>query len=223
MNTFISKINNLQILWVACCMLIVSCLDVQKEMTTEFSELSSEKSGVLFTNTITENDTLTYFKFPYIFMGGGVSIGDINNDGLSDLFLIGNMVPNKLYLNKGNFEFEDITENAGISGDQRWYTGATMCDINNDGFLDIYLSVSGIDSNTENQLFVNNGDLSFTESASDFGINDKSNSIQSTFFDYDNDGDIDLFVANYPSVPISQGNMFYEEKMKENDSKVMLD
>jgi hypothetical protein len=198
-------------------MLIVSCLDVQKEMTTEFSELASEKSGVLFTNTITENDTLTYFKFPYIFMGGGVSIGDINNDGLSDLFLTGNMVPNKLYLNKGNFEFEDITENAGISGDQRWYTGATMCDINNDGFLDIYLSVSGLNSKTENQLFVNNGDLSFTESASDFGINDKSNSIQSTFFDYDNDGDIDLFVANYPSVPISQGNMFYDEKMKENN------
>lgn len=217
MNTFISKINNLQYLWICCCILMVSCLDVQKEMTTEFSELSSEKSGVLFSNTITENDSLSYFKFPYIFMGGGVSIGDINNDGLSDLFLIGNMVPNKLYLNKGNFEFEDITENAGISGDQRWYTGATMCDINNDGFLDIYLSVSGIDSNTENQLFVNNGDLSFTESGSDFGINDKSNSIQSTFFDYDNDGDIDLFVANYPSVPISQGNMFYETKMKENE------
>lgn len=217
MNTFISKINNLQILWVACCIAMVSCNDVHREMTTKFSELSAEKSGVLFTNTITENDTLSYFKFPYIFMGGGVSIGDINNDGLSDLFLTGNMVPNKLYLNKGNFEFEDITENAGISGDQRWYTGATMTDINNDGFLDIYLSVSGLNSNTENQLFVNNGDLSFTESASEYGINDKSNSIQSTFFDYDNDGDIDLFVANYPSVPISQGNLFYDAKMKEND------
>ena len=183
---------------------------------TTFSAISSSASGIAFTNEITENDSLTYFKFPYIYMGGGVAIGDINNDGLSDVFLSGNMVDNKLYLNKGNMQFEDISKAANIAGDQRWYTGVAMTDINNDGLLDIYLSVSGKYNDTRNQLFINNGDLSFTEKAKDFGIDDASHSIQSTFFDYDNDGDIDLFVANYPLVPLSQGNLFYAEKMKEN-------
>ena len=183
---------------------------------TFFKEISGIESGIAFTNTITENDSLTYFKFPYIYMGGGVAIGDINNDGLSDVFLTGNMVANKLYLNKGNMEFEDITSSANIEGDQRWYTGVTMTDINNDGFLDIYLSVSGKYEDTRNQLFINNGDQTFTERAAEFGIDDASNSIQSTFFDYDNDGDIDLFVANYPLVGLSQGNRYYHEKMKEN-------
>ena len=131
-------------------------------------------------------------------MGGGVSAGDINNDGLIDLFFTGNMVDNKLYLNKGNMQFEDITKSAGIAGDSRWYTGTTMCDINNDGFLDVYCSVGGKFGPKENQLFVNNGDNTFTEQAKKYGIDDPSNSVQATFFDYDLDGDIDLYVANYP-------------------------
>lgn len=200
--------------------MICSCnLSNNKDASNQtfFKEISGIESGIAFTNTITENDSLTYFKFPYIYMGGGVAIGDINNDGLSDVFLTGNMVANKLYLNKGNMQFEDITSSANIEGDQRWYTGVTMTDINNDGFLDIYLSVSGKYEDTRNQLFINNGDQTFSEKAADFGIDDASNSIQSTFFDYDNDGDIDLFVANYPLVELSQGNQFYAEKMQEND------
>ena len=209
-----------------CCvsaLLILSCSCSDKEekrsnsSVTKFKEISDSESGIAFNNKIIENDSLNYFKFPYMYNGGGVAIGDINNDGLSDIFFTGNLMPNKLYLNKGNFQFEDISETAGVSGDERWYTGVTMTDINNDGFMDIYLSVSGIGKNTENQLLLNNGDQTFVESAAEFGINDMSNSIQSTFFDYDNDGDIDLFVANYPSVAISQGNMFYEGKMKENN------
>lgn len=200
-------------------MLIASCASENEKSSTTFSEISEKNSNILFSNTISDNDTLTYSKFPYIYNGGGVAIGDINNDGLSDVFFTGNMVPNKLYLNKGGLQFDDISNKAGVSGDNRWYTGVTMTDINNDGFLDIYLSVSGMGSHTENQLLINNGDATFTESAAEYGINDSSNSIQSTFFDYDHDGDIDLFVANYPSVPISQGNMFYDLKIKENNPK----
>jgi len=203
------------------CFLLISTISCKeknsKSSVTKFKEISDSQSGIAFNNKINETDSLNYFKFPYMYNGGGVAIGDINHDGLSDIFLTGNMVPNKLYLNKGNFQFEDITEKAGVLGDDRWYTGVTMTDINNDGFLDIYLSVSGLGKKTENQLLINNGNQTFVESAEAYGINDNSNSIQSTFFDYDNDGNIDLFVANYPSIPISQGNMYYESKMQENN------
>ncbi|MEM6541604.1 MAG: VCBS repeat-containing protein, partial [Bacteroidota bacterium] len=95
-----------------------------------FQKLAPKHSGITFSNDLSENDSLNYFTYAYIYMGGGVSAGDINNDGLTDLFFTGNMVPNKLYLNKGNLQFEDISEAAGISGDARWYTGTTMADVN---------------------------------------------------------------------------------------------
>jgi hypothetical protein len=187
-----------------------------KDATISFSKLDASKSAINFSNNIIENDTLNYFKFPYLFLGAGVSVGDINNDGLSDLYFTGNLVENKLYLNKGNLEFEDITKTAGISGDNRWYSGTTMVDINNDGYLDIYLSVSGKFNTTKNQLFVNNGDNTFTEKAEEFGIADTGTSIQSTFFDYNNDGLLDLFVANYPNVLVSMGNDYYKAQMEKN-------
>ncbi len=181
-----------------------------------FTELKAEKSGVAFSNDIIENDTLNYFDFPYLYLGGGVSAGDINNDGLTDLYFTGNLVPNKLYLNKGNLKFEDISESAGVAGDSSWYTGVTMADVNNDGYLDIYLNVSQKYGSGANQLLINNQDNTFSEQAEAYGIADKSTSIQSTFFDYDNDGYLDLFVANYPLVLIGQGNIYYYKLMSEN-------
>ena len=109
-------------------------------------------------------------------MGGGVSVGDINNDDLDDIFFTGNMAKNRLYLNKGSLKFEDITESSGSAGDDRWYTGSTMIDINNDGLLDIYVSVAGLDGIKNNELYINNGDNTFTESAKDYGIDDIGNS-----------------------------------------------
>ncbi len=182
-----------------------------------FKNVSTDHSKLFFSNDIQENDTLNYLNFPYIYMGGGVAVGDFNNDGLSDIFVTGNMVKNKLYLNKGDFVFKDISVQAGVEGDNRWYTGIALVDINHDGFLDIYLSVSGKNTNTRNQLYINNGDLTFTEKAAEYGIDDASTSIQSTFFDYDRDGDLDLFVANYPLVPLTQGNLFYATLMKNNN------
>ncbi len=177
-----------------------------------FNPLNEKKTGISFTNTLTENDSLNYFTYGYIYMGGGVSAGDINNDGLIDLFFTGNQVQNKLYLNKGNLKFEDITEKAAISGDSRWYTGVTMADVNADGLLDIYCSVGGKFGPKENQLFINNGDLTFSEKAEEFGLDDGNNSVQSTFFDYDLDGDLDVYVANYPPTPFNAPNQYYAIK-----------
>ena len=202
------------------CIVIFSynCSDTTKNSSTKrtkiFSQLKPEKTNISFSNNLTENDSLNYFTYGYIFMGGGVSAGDINNDGLTDLFFTGNMVSNKLYLNKGNLEFEDITESANITGDSRWYTGVTMVDINQDGFLDIYCSVGGKFGPKENQLFINNGDATFSEQAKDYGIAEVGNSVQSTFFDYDLDGDLDLYIANYPPTPFTAPNHYYSFKKR---------
>ncbi|MEX0316170.1 MAG: VCBS repeat-containing protein [Allomuricauda sp.] len=196
-------------------LLFWSCARQSKDQESLlFSKIDFGESGIDFVNNLVENDSLNYFTYAYIYMGGGVSAGDINNDGLVDLYFTGNMVPNKLYLNKGNLKFEDISESAGVSGDSRWYTGTTMSDVNNDGFLDIYCSVGGKFGPKENQLFINNGDNTFTEKAKEFGIDDPSNSVQSTFFDYDLDGDLDLYVANYPPTPFNAPNFHYAFKQK---------
>ncbi|WP_286760453.1 FG-GAP-like repeat-containing protein [Salegentibacter sp. UBA1130] len=204
--------------------LIISCKnsapeekELAKKESTEntkiFSNVSAAKSGINFSNNLTENDSLNYFTYSYIYMGGGVSTGDINNDGLPDLYFTGNQVPNKLYLNKGNMEFEDITESAGVAGDERWYTGVTMADVNADGFLDIYLSVGGKFQPKNNQLFINNGDGTFSEKAKEYGLDDPGNSVQATFFDYDKDGDLDVYIANYPPTRFDAPNFVYEYQM----------
>ncbi len=178
-----------------------------------FSSIPPEESGITFNNVLTETDTLNYFTYPYLYLGGGVATGDINNDGLSDIFFAGNMVENQLYLNKGNWQFEDITEKAGIGGSKKWYTGATLCDINEDGWLDIYICVSGKEGDMRNELYLNNQNLTFTEAAEKYGIADPGPSIQSTFFDFDLDGDLDLFVGNYPAMSFSTPNKVYKYKM----------
>lgn len=178
-----------------------------------FKKLSSDSTGIAFKNVLTETDTLNYFTYPYLYMGGGISAGDINNDGLTDLFFTGNMVENKLYLNKGNLKFEDITDTANLAGDGRWYTGTTMADVNNDGYLDIYCLVSGQSKPKQNQLFINNGDNTFTESAKAYGLDDIGNSVDASFFDYDNDGDLDVYVANYPITPFNYNSFNYKMRM----------
>ncbi|MRX64522.1 VCBS repeat-containing protein [Maribacter luteus] len=179
-----------------------------------FKNLKPSTTGVEFNNTLIENDSLNYFTFPYMYEGGGVAAGDINNDGLIDLYFTGNQVSNKLYLNKGNLKFEDITEKAGVSGDDRWYTGVTMADVNSDGFLDIYCSVGGKFEPRINQLFINNGDGTFVEKGAELGLNDGGDTVQGTFFDYDKDGDLDLYVANYPPTPFTTPPFIYVHLMK---------
>jgi len=166
-----------------------------------FTLLPSSETGVTFGNYLQEdiysiNNVLSY---EYYYMGAGLAVGDINNDGLADIFFCGNNEANRLYLNKGNFQFEDITEKAGV-GSKRFTTGATMADVNNDGLLDIYVNNSGHYKDAEskaNELYINKGDGHFTESAAEYGINNGDWSVQSAFFDYDKDGDLDLFVSNH--------------------------
>src|SRR5690606_8234170 len=119
----------------------------------------------------------------------------------------------KLYINKGNLQFEDVTEQAGVGGDTRWYTGVAMADVNGDGFLDIYCSVGGKFEPKQNQLFINNGDGTFSEKAKEYGLDDAGNSVQATFFDYDKDGDLDLYVANYPPTIFNAPAHLYTYKM----------
>src|SRR5690606_3268582 len=126
-----------------------------------------------FTNNVTDRENFNVMTYRNYYNGGGVAIGDINGDGLADIYMTANMAKNKLYLNKGNWKFEDITESAGVGGTRAWSTGVTMADVNNDGLLDIYVCNSGDvkGDNKENELFINNGDLTFTERAAEFGLN----------------------------------------------------
>ncbi|MGB1207421.1 MAG: VCBS repeat-containing protein [Chitinophagales bacterium] len=166
-----------------------------------FTLLSSAKTGVSFNNQLTETAELNIFNYDYFNIGSGVAIGDINNDNLPDILFLGNQVDNKLYLNKGNMQFEDITKKAGLSKKGvHWSSGATMADVNGDGLLDIYVCNSGLVpaiENLSNFLYINNGDLTFTESAEKFGLGEPAFSTQSSFFDYDKDGDLDMFLINH--------------------------
>ena len=164
-----------------------------------FKNPNPQKTGLLFTNQITETDELNILDYLYFYNGGGVAVGDINNDGLPDIYFTGNQVPNKLFINKGNLQFEDITQKAGVAGNNSWSTGVTMADVNGDGWLDIYAcAVVGINGfKGYNELFINNQDGTFSEQSSDYGLDFDSYSSHATFFDYDLDGDLDLFLLNH--------------------------
>ena len=165
---------------------------------TLYTALNPNHSGIRFANTITENNADTTLISEFAYMGGGVGIGDFNNDGLKDIYFSGNQVSGKLYLNKGANRFEDITEKAGVST-SIWTTGVSIVDINADGFDDIYLCAFGKDlvTRAKNLLFINQGDLSFKEQAIEYGLADTSYSTQASFFDYDKDGDLDMYLLNY--------------------------
>jgi len=169
---------------------------VEAQETKLFELLSSKKTGINFKNAITETQEQNALTYENLYNGGGVAVGDINNDGLDDIYFVSNMGYNKLYLNLGNFEFQDITKEAGVGEREGWKTGVAMVDINGDDFLDIYVCYSGKQrpENRANQLFINNGDLTFDEKAKEYGLDDPSYSTQAAFFDYDRDGDMDLFL-----------------------------
>ena len=169
-----------------------------------FELLTPEQTRVDFANTVEENDTFNMVNFFYVYNGGGVATGDLNNDSLPDLFFTGNMVHDCLYLNNGELHFTDISQSSGIQS-AGWSTGVTLVDINTDGLLDIYVCRSGNYSaeKRKNQLLINNGvnpetgEPTFTESAEAYGIADTSYSTQSVFFDYDRDGDLDMYLLNH--------------------------
>jgi hypothetical protein len=179
--------------------------EIDTSNKTLFTLLKSEETGVDFINKVENQKNFNIFKYRNFYNGGGVAIGDINNDGLADIYLTGNMEPNKLYLNKGDFKFEDISEQAGVLGSKPWSTGVLMVDINADGLLDIYVSNAGNleGNNHDNDLYINNGDLTFTEQASEYNLAKTGFSTHSSFFDYDKDGDLDAYILNNSNIPVS--------------------
>lgn len=165
-----------------------------------FQLLSPKETGIRFSNDISETENLNVLAYEYFYNGGGVAVGDINNDGLPDILFTANMRPNKLYLNLGGMRFKDITKEAGLEGREGgWKTGVTMADVNGDGLLDIYICYSGKvdEALRRNQLFINQGNLHFQEKAKEYGLDDPGYSTQAVFFDYDNDGDLDMFLLNH--------------------------
>ncbi|WP_439490470.1 VCBS repeat-containing protein [Algoriphagus sp.] len=175
----------------------LACNPTHKEISL-FQLMDKEHTGIEFRNDLSYEERFNPYTFRNFYNGAGVALGDINNDGLVDIFFAGNQVENKLYLNKGNFQFEDITTKAGLSVPGVWSTGVSMADVNQDGLLDIYICKSGPlgGDRRHNELFINNGDLTFTERAREFGIADEGLSQHAVFFDFDRDGDLDLYLLN---------------------------
>jgi len=197
-------VKNLQYTFLLFAIIVTGCGEDHSRM---FTDLPHGKTGIDFRNLLVEDEVLNVAHYIYFYNGAGVAIGDINNDGLQDVFFTGNMVKNRLYLNKGGMKFENITTQSHTADFQGWCTGASMVDINQDGYLDIYVCRSA-DDNAEkrkNLLFINNRDLTFTEAADQYGLADNGYSTQATFFDYDKDGDLDCFVLNHSISKYSTG------------------
>src|SRR5947207_13238828 len=176
---------------------VLSCGRQAARSPSLFKMLSPAQTGITFANAITTTDSVNVQTNVYLYNGAGVAVGDIDNDGLPDIFFAGNMVSSRLYLNKGNMRFQDITQSAGVMTN-RWATGVAMVDINNDGYLDIYVSVSGPEwskpEDRANLLFINNGNRTFTERAAQYGLADTGFTTQAAFLDYDKDGCLDVFL-----------------------------
>ena len=201
-------------------LIILLCSSLQNSFAQSvklFQPVPPQKSGVTFKNTITENKQANALTHENLYNGGGVAVGDINNDGLEDIFFISNMGYNKLYQNLGDFKFRDITRSSGVEGRKGWKTGVTMADINGDGYLDIYVCFSGkgIPEGRKNELYINKGNLTFEEKSREYGLDDDTYSTVGAFFDYDLDGDLDMFMVA-TNVIVIRG-MDFEDARSVND------
>lgn len=184
-----------------------------------FSLMPSDSTGIDFFNEVKNQKNFNIFKYRNFYNGGGVAIGDINNDGLPDIYFTANMNANKLYLNKGNFTFEDISKSAGVEGNKPWSTGVNMVDINQDGLLDIYVSNAGNmqGDNHNNDLYINNGDLTFTERAKEYNLAETGFTTHASFFDYDKDGDLDAYILNNSNIPVSSLGYAEQREVRAQD------
>jgi enediyne biosynthesis protein E4 len=186
------------------CIAFVLLFSSCEKKSSLFTSLSASKTNVHFANNLEKRDLFSILYYLYYYNGGGVATGDINNDGLPDIYFTANSKGhNKLYLNKGNFQFEDITDKAGVAGTSDWCSGVTMADVNGDGLLDIYVSAVANHHGLQgrNELFINKGNGSFTESASQYGLDFSGFTTQTAFFDYDHDGDLDCYILNQSHQP----------------------
>lgn len=193
---FFRSYSGLCLLSILVLLLMSNCSIESGQSELLFNKLNSDQTNIDFENSLSFNPEFNIQVYRNFYNGGGVAIGDVVGDSLPDVYLTGNMVQNRLYVNKGNFKFEDVTKSAGVAGSKKWSTGASMVDINGDGHLDIYVTNSGELDDRKNELFINNGDGTFTESAEEYGLDDPGYSIHATFFDYNNDDLLDLYLIN---------------------------
>src|SRR6201996_7407357 len=201
------QLNHLKLLLLVITFFCISCRQ-QKQSNSEdtlFKLQPSSQTGITFNNKVIDDGEFNIFNFRNFYNGGGVAIGDVNNDGKPDIFFTSNQGKNRLYLNKGNWKFDDISEKAGITGINNWHTGVVMADVNGDGWLDIYISNSGNFDGTKsaNELYINQKDGTFKEMAHPYGLDDTGIGTQAVFFDYDHDGDLDCFILTNSFRPIS--------------------
>jgi hypothetical protein len=199
--------------------------DTTPQVKTLFSLANADKTNLRFVNNVEETYEENYFNYEFLYNGAGVAVGDLNNDGFPDIYFAGNSVNDKLYLNKGDLTFKDISGTSGIAAYEGWSTGVTMIDINADGWLDIYVCRSGPSKEVAkrtNRLFINNKDNTFTEAAADYGLQRTEHSIQSAFFDYDLDGDLDMYLLNHPTERSASRSL--KEHMEDiNSGKIQTD
>jgi len=190
-------------------LLMASCIGQDDTLTTNFTKLDPQKTGIDFENQLVYNRDFNIYTYRNFYNGGGVGIGDVNGDNLPDVFLTANMGPNKLFINEGDMHFRDVTNEANVAGTRGWSTGVSMADVNDDGYLDIYVCNSGKleGDDRANELFINNGDGSFTERATEFGLADRGLSTHAVFFDYDRDGDLDMYLLNNSFRAITSFNL----------------
>ena len=217
-----------------CCSIgfLLSCA---RETETLFSDLGPGDTGIKFRNDLVETSDKNVLSYIYFYNGGGVAAGDLNNDGLADLVFTGNQTGNKLYINKGNLEFSDATQGSGLDQQQGWSTGVVFVDINNDGWKDVYICRSGDDDpdKRKNLLYINKRDNTFTEDAAAYGLDDAGYSTHASFFDYDRDGDLDMFLLNHSIHYFQVDNEFtrlrnrvdktFGSKLYQNNNNVFVD
>ena len=188
-------------------LLCLSCSDFpetqsSQHLETRFLDLKSDQTGVSFSNTLTPSYEQGPFNYDYFYNGAGVAVGDINGDDLPDIYFVGNMVPDQLYLNKGGMQFEEVSKSWGIPEDPYWHNGVAMADVNGDGWLDIYVCRGGFVEDAEqrrNLLFINQRGEGFIEKAAEYGLDFAGYSTQAYFFDADQDNDLDVFILNRPN------------------------
>ncbi len=208
------------VLFVSILLIFTACSkDNSENKDSLFSKLDASETGIDFINEVKNGKDMNIFKYRNFYNGGGVAIGDINNDGLADIYFTSNLGDNKLYLNKGNFKFEDISKKAGIDAAKSWSTGVVMVDINGDGLLDIYVCNAGnnINSIRKNQLFINNGNLTFTEKAEEYNLANMGITTHAAFFDYDKDGDLDCYILNNSFIPVSSLDYSNKRELRDKD------
>ncbi|MFZ1751504.1 MAG: VCBS repeat-containing protein, partial [Saprospiraceae bacterium] len=205
------------VLFIFATLFICDC--TEKKDSTIFEKMDAKTTGIEFENTVNNLHDFNIFGYRNFYNGGGVAIGDIDNDGFQDILFTSNMGENQLYLNQGNFTFKDITAKAGVADVNKWSTGAAMVDINNDGWIDIYICNAGVrqDSDAKNTLYINNGDQTFTESAAAYGLDEDGYTTHAAFFDYDQDGDLDVYILNNSFIPVNTLNYSNKRDLRAKD------